>query len=217
MPFIEAENVAKVTVNMTLYGEVVTNNFYVRNATGWSTAELVDLANLVIAAWNDHMGPLQSNDLQYTSVTAVDLTTEEGAGVEIAFPALSGGDIVGDSAPGNVALAVRFKTGLRGRARTGKNYVTGIHEGNIVENEVTALWRDAVVAGYGDLRDDLVGAGYEHVVVSFYNGFTLVEFPDGTIRKVPTPRNEGLVTSVESYVADLALDSQRRRLSGRGI
>lgn len=217
MPFIPAENVAKITIVQSLFGQVITNNLYARNATGWSTEELVALADLIIAGWNDHMGPNQSNDIQYGSVLATDLTSEESAAVEIQFPALSGGDIVGDSAPGNVALAVRFKTGLRGRARTGKNFVAGIHEGVINENEVTALWRDAVVAGYGSIRNDLIGAGYEHVVVSFYDGFDLVEFPDGTTRKVPHPRDEGLVTPVESYVADLNLDSQRRRLAGRGI
>jgi hypothetical protein len=216
MAFIPAENVAKVTVNMEVHDQKVTNNLYVRNAAGWSTAELEALADLIILQWNDNFGPIQSVNCLYTSVIAVDLTEEEGAGVEISFPAASGGDVANPAMPGNVALAVRFKTGLRGRARTGKNFFTGLCESQQEGNEITLAVRDSIVAAYGLMRDDLQGAGYEHVVVSFYDGFTLVEYPDGTTRKVPTPRGEGLVTPVVSYVADTFIDSQRRRLAGRG-
>jgi len=41
--------------------------------------------------------------------------------------------------------------------------------------------------------------------------------PDGQIVKRPTGRATALITSVETYIANTDLDSQRRRLNGRGI
>lgn len=217
MPFIPAANTAQVTFKQTMHGNVVQNVFYVLNETGWSPAELTALCDIVIAWANAEYSTPLSTDLQFQSVAARDMTVVDGAGVEVNFPALSGGEAASPALPGNVALAVKFKTGFTGRNRNGRWFVAGLPEGSVNANTVTNVVRDDLVASFGQLRDDLLGAGYAHVVASFFNGTHLVELPDGQIVKRPTGRASALLTSIETYIANVDTDSQRRRLNGRGI
>jgi hypothetical protein len=217
MAFIPAENTARVTLNQSMHNNVVSNVFHVVNDTGWSPEELVALCNIVVTWANDHYGSNLSTDLQFVSVAARDMTTEDGPGVEVGFPALSGGDIASPGLPGNVALAVKLKTGFTGRNRNGRWFTAGLTESTVNGNTILDLTRDNIVIAMGQLRDALLGAGYTLVVASFFDGFDLVEFPDGTTRKVPTPRATALLTSVETFVANHDTDSMRRRLNGRGV
>lgn len=216
MPFIPAENTAQVRVNQTLHDEKITNTFYVSKNSEWGTADLQALADIFISWWNDDFSDNLSVDIGLSSVSARSMQAEDAPGVEIGAPPLSVGLGLGPAQPGNVALVVKHTTGLTGRNRRGRTYVGGLQDtsttGNVIEDAV----RDAIVLSFGELRTRLIAAGYVHVVASFYNGFTLVDFPDGTVRKVPTPRATALLTPVEAYLADNQLDSQRKRLAGRG-
>lgn len=217
MAFIPAANTARVTFQQSMHGNVVDNVCHVVNETGWSPEELTALCDLFILWGNDAYGSNLSTDLQFVSVAARDMTTEDAAGVEVGFPALSGGDIASPALPGNVALAVKFKTGFTGRNRNGRWFVAGLTEGNVNGNTVTDANRNLIVEAFGDLRIALNAAGYTLVIASYYDGTTLVDYPDGTIRKKPTPRATALLTSVETFVANVDTDSMRRRLNGRGI
>src|SRR5215204_1830316 len=217
MAFIPAVNTARVTFKQAMHGSVIQNVFYVLNETGWSPAELTALANIVKNWANDFYAIPLSTDLAFVAVSARDMTTEDAAGIEVAFSALSGGDSGSPGLPGNVALAVKFKTGFTGRNRNGRWFVAGLTEGTVNANTITEAARDNIVASFGELRDALLGAGYAHVVASFYDGTELVPLLDGQIVKRPIPRDTALMTSIETYVADLNTDSQRRRLNGRGI
>jgi hypothetical protein len=217
MAFIPALNTARVTLKQAMHGSVVDNVFHVVNETGWSPEELIALCNIVITWANDHYGSNVSTDLQFTAVAARDMTTEDAPGVEVGFPALSGGDIASPGLPGNVALAVKFKTGFTGRNRNGRWFVAGLAESSVNGNTIIDLTRDNIVIAAGQLRDALLAAGYTLVIASYYDGFILVDYPDGTTRKKPKPRATALLTSVETFVADSNTDSMRRRLNGRGI
>jgi hypothetical protein len=217
MAFIPAVNTAKVTLNQAMHGSTVNNVFHVVNETGWSPEELTALCEIVITWANDHYGSNVSTDLQFVSVAARDMTTDDAPGVEVGFPALSGGDIASPGLPGNVALACKFKTGFTGRNRNGRWFVAGLAESSVNGNTIIDLTRDNIVIAFGQLRDALLAAGYTLVIASFYDGTHLVDYPDGTIRKKPTPRATALLTSVETFVANTDTDSMRRRLNGRGI
>jgi len=217
MAFIPAANTAQVVFKQTLHGNVVQNVFHVLNETGWSPAELTALADAIILWANDNYSSNLSTDLQFVSVACRDMTVEDGAGVEVAFPALSGGELAFAALPGNVALAVKFKTGFTGRNRNGRWFVAGLTEGNVTGNVINDVNKNLILEAFGDLRTQLLALGYAHVIASFYNGTHLVEYPDGQIKKRPTARATALITTVETYLADSNTDSQRRRLNGRGV
>lgn len=216
MPFIPAENTAQVRVNQTLHGQKITNTFYVTKNAEWGTADLVALANLFISWWNDDLSDNLSVNLGLTSVSARSMQAEDAPGVEIAAPALSVGLLPEQAATGNVAFVVKHVTGLTGRNRRGRSFVAGLTEVQVEGNLVAALTRDTILVAFGELRDRLIAAGYVPVVASFYDGTALVPLGDGQIVKRPVPRDAALLTPIEGYVADVELDSQRRRLTGRG-
>lgn len=218
MPFIPAVNTAQLKVNQSLHGQTVQNVWYFTNETGWSTTELQALCNIVITWWNDHYADNVHSDLHLVSVSARDMTEPDAAGVEIQAPALSGGNLnTGGGLPGNVALTVKFKSGLTGRNRNGRTYLAGFSEEEVNGNAITDVRRDGILNAFGQLRDTITGAGYQPVVASFYDGTELVELPNGESRFKPVPRATALLTDIEQYTADTNLDSQRRRLAGRGV
>lgn len=218
MPFIPAVNTAQAKINQRLHGQTVQNVWYFKNETGWSSAELTALANLLITWWNDHLADNLHADMTLVSVLARDMTEADAAGVEIQAPPASGGNLLSSGGmPGNVALAVKFKSGLTGKNRNGRTYLAGFSEENVNGNTITDVRRDGILVAMGQMRDAVLAAGYEPVVASFYDGTELVDLPNGETVKKPTPRATALLTSIEQYTADTNLDSQRRRLAGRGV
>jgi hypothetical protein len=210
MPFIPALNTARVSVIQTWHNQQVQNVYHVQRGGAWDLAALNTLAEVFIDWMNEDLAPILSTDIQFQSIIARDLTTEEAAGVEVAFPPLSGGDVaVGGSVPGNVTVAVKHVTGLTGRSRRGRSFLAGMPNGALVGNTINEGLQDAIQAAFTELLGDVTAAGFEWVVASFYHGTN----PDGS----PTPRATAVMTPVTSVTVDPNLDSQRRRLNGRGI
>lgn len=217
MPFIPALNTAKVTVWQVLFNQKVSNTFYVEGPGPWGEASLTDLANTVIEAWNAHVGPLQTNECQYSHVTCRDMTTEEGFGVEIGFPTLSGGDRLGGGNPGNVAVACKLITNFSGRNRRGRLFLAGTTEDQTVGNALTDVAKAQIETNMRSLIQDVNAGVGDVVIASFYDGMALVDMPNGERLFKPVARPGGaLLTPVQNVVVDKFTDSQRRRLEGRG-
>lgn len=208
MPFIPAVDTARVCVNQTLHGQNICNVLHFFKAGGYSEADLTALANAVITAWNDNMAPAMSTDIQFTSVTARDMSAVDAEAVEVPFPALSGGDIVNVASPGNVAIVVSWKTGFAGRSRRGRTYLSGVSEDGITGNEINADRLASIRGLVTDFIADMTAAGFQLAIASYFSGV------DGN--GDPIPRATALVTPVLTAIVDKWLDSQRRRLQGRG-
>lgn len=210
MAFIPAVNTARCVFRMTQNGQVVQHVIHVQKATAWDQSSLTDLANLLITWWNDEYAPNAGNGLGLTGVQARDMTAEEAPAVEIGAPPLSGGDLNDEVMPGNVTLAIRFSSALSGRSRRGRAYQCGLTNAQVLSNEMILAARDAIVAGWAALKTTLDAASYTWVIASFYHGVD-------DVTKKPIPRATALLTPVTSVSADSFVDSQRRRLTGRGV
>jgi hypothetical protein len=155
---------------------------------GWFVAELL---------------PLLSNQYIFREVYAVSLDTETGPTATSNTSAGTVGGTPGDALPGSVALCVSFRTASRGRSFRGRNYVCGLVEPNVSGNGVAAPWAASVIGAYEGL---LVLSEYVNgpwVVVSRYTN--------------KQPRSLGIATQITDVVlVDTSVDSQRRRLPGRG-
>jgi len=111
--------------------------------------------------------------------------------------------------PNNVAVTVSFRTGLSGRFARGRNYVSGLSEDAVVLNTVDSAVLADIQAGYEALQDVASDNTSTWVVVSRFSGVD----GDG----VPIPRVEGVTTPITAVIiVDSIIDSQRRRLPGRG-
>jgi hypothetical protein len=201
MTFVPVPNTAQAELRWTVSDQLVENTLYFEHTGAILTADLVDLAGyLETWATTVFIGSMPSN-VVWRECYVTDLTTQTA---ETYTSNLEVGDAgtQGAAAPNNVTIAVSFRTAVRGRSGRGRNYVPAITAANVTANVVSSAFRNAIQSYYLNMQTSLP-AGWEWVVVSRYtNG---------------APRVTGQTYPVTAVVfSDSYVDSQRRRLPGRG-
>lgn len=190
---------------MTLYAQQIENTLYFRYSAEPTIEQLEALGDDLIDWWDLQYRQALSADLSLREVQVTALESSTASSVartpDIPLVGLDGAS----GSPGNVALAVSFRTVNRGRSFRGRNFVSGIPNDQIAGNTIQPAVIEAVQGAYVDLLDrhNTIGEG-QWVVVS--------RFTDGA------PRTEGVATTITSVsIVDPLVDSQRRRLTGRGL
>lgn len=210
MAFIPVANTVHVRLEGTLDRQQTINDLYFFQDGGITLPELQNLLANVWDWWNLSIVTLLSENFRSVAGHARDLTTQFGNAGDISTGTTNGGVAV-ESMSGNVAPCVSFRTGLSGRAFRGRNYIAGIPTSLVVLNTIDDGWAEDIIAAYSLLlpTGTVLPAGFSWVVVSRFSGTE----PDGS----PTPRLAGIATQVTTVLfTDKTVDSQRRRLPGRG-
>lgn len=211
--FVPVADVGEFVVVQQLFGENCLNVYHILKTGGWTSTSLATMATALISAYNDHIAGVQSSQCQYVIVRARDLTSASGAVAEVNFPPLSGGDLGDTPLPGNVAACVSHKTGLAGRSFRGRTYLGGIVKPGTTGNLLDSGYVTDILNAFDALDAGITAAGGTWGVVSKYSGYT--QTPP-KYKKVPTPRVAGIFTDIIDNSMDNRLDSQRKRLAGRG-
>lgn len=204
MPDVYNPNVAKVDVIHMWDGQRVENTLYFYATTEPVYADLLSLATAVRDYWQANMLPLMSSQVAFMEV---EVTKMEPVPAEYANVAALSPNIGADNnpaLPNSVTLAVSFRTGLTGRSYRGRNYWLGLTEPNVTNNEVSPGLAVNIVAAYSGMSGAAsIAPGWTWSVYSrIVNG---------------VPRETGLSQDVTSVsIVDYTIDSQRRRLPGRG-
>jgi len=200
--FIPVPNVAKVTMHYQLNLQEVENVHYFQKGDSWSSADLTDLTNVIEGAWVDNIMPQQPADLQLKYIEAVD---QERAGSFFDRRRVDTfGGLAQVSLPGNVTLSIKFDGGLVGRSHRGRMYWLQLAESQVVGDLVQTTPLGQILGGVEAFFEDIKASALapDHVVVSYcQEGAWLTE---------------GDTTVITSYSSDGIVDSQRRRLTGRG-
>ena len=203
MAFVPVPGVVQANVRFELADQLIENVLNFRyEGTPFGTAVLAIQTSLE-AVWWATLRPKISVAMTNTETYYTDLSDVAGpVDTQPPFPDATGGSGV-EYAPNNVAFVVTHRTANRGRSYRGRTYIAGISNDNIEGNEVIPAAVTAIVAAFNNLRTDLATSDILFTVVS--------RFHDGA------PRVEGLDTAVTlSLARDAFVDSQRRRLPGRG-
>jgi hypothetical protein len=156
-------------------------------------------------AWKTYMLPQLTSDYQLRETYAVDLTDNTaptGTATTSPFPE---GAVAEQAAPGGTCLAFSFRTDGRGRSSRGRNYISGFSEQVISGNNVNSVAQGVLLQALQDYFNTMAASalGLEHVIIS--------RIESGI------PRLNALVQTVTAItLVDGRLDSQRRRLTGRG-
>lgn len=209
MPFVPVPDTVMVEMRMTCHSQKVENTLYFTG--GFSDETLpAELALVMESWWTDNYAPLVSEDVTLVETVVTDLSSETGFQVSQAPALLTTGTISGfGSLPNNASLAVSFRTGQRGRAFRGRNYIVGITESQVERSEMDTTTANAWQAAYTAILDAVADLSCNWSVVSRFSGV------DGDGK--PIPREEGVASLVTNVViVDRVIDSQRRRLPGRG-
>jgi len=204
MPFIPVENVALAEIRCLIDQQHVENTLYFLLSAGWDEGTLTELGVALIEWWTDHIKPLVSSNLVLKEVVCTDLTSDTAPSMTSTPVLATTGDDSAEMLPLNCSLSVSFRTAGRGRSSRGRNYVVGLTGDAVDSNEANATFVDGITAAYQALS---FGGSFDldatWVVVS--------RFHDNA------PRTAGVATPVSAVVVvDNVIDSQRRRLPGRG-
>lgn len=202
MAFVPAANCALVELIQSLDGQVIENTFWVENGAGWNTTNLLTLAGVFKTWWGASWDIRVSSDLSLDKIKCTDHTTQTGPSIETVTGLPLTGAAAAGAAPNNVAVCVSFLTAQRGRAYRGRVYMAGFQEAIFTNSRIPTANAALYEADFAQLNTDLTTAGFTHVVVSRY--------------PVTGPRVAAIVTPITDYHVDLIVDSQRRRLPGRG-
>lgn len=168
-----------------------------RRASTYDLAALQLLVSEVSQWWINEIVPHLSQDYLFSSVYALDASSETGPTYTFNVPAGENGGIASPTMALNAALTVTFQTAQRGRSGRGRNYLSGLAEtwGNGVAWQANLV--APIGAGYVTLGTYLVGTNSIHVVASHYtNG---------------AERPQGVTFPVVSYRLNLPIYSQKNR------
>lgn len=204
MPNAYNSSVMKFELRYDWDNEEVENILYVATP---APANYSDVANTCIDLntwWSTEIKPLQANTVTLREIYGKVMIAGAAPEYTETTGLPSAGTKVGASQPNNVSLAISFRTGFAGRSFRGRNYIIGLVEGDVTNNQVGAAVLNAWQTAYQQL---LPAGGYLNFGVwSVYSQFT-----NGDLR--PT----GVATSIIAAVfTNDIVDSQRRRLPGRG-
>jgi hypothetical protein len=170
---------------------------------GWDADKLETICELLEAWATASYLPLLSNDIGLLRIYGRDLTTETSYVFDHPVSPPVGGGVVSPSLPNNVAITLAWKSGLAGRSQNGRMFVPGIAESSVTNNTIGGTLATGLITAGQALIDDLdTGTRFQVIVSRRQNGVVLAE---------------GTTTPVETAVlVDRVVDSQRRRLPGRG-
>lgn len=205
MAFQPAPGVARLETVYAIPGGIAENVFHIKTTDDWSAEFLESLCTTFEEWWRAEMKPIQSQDISLTTIKARDLTTEFASYFELPVTTDNDGDIASPVMPGNVTASIKWTTGLTGRSTRGRTYHIGLAESQCAGSEITSGQRTAMLAAYDALEGYLTAEepGWTMAVLSrVQNGATLPE---------------AIAYEITGMALDVFLDSQRRRLSGRGV
>jgi hypothetical protein len=203
MAFIPVVNCVMAELRFTLDGQKVENTLYFQRASAWTAPLGVLLGDHLYTWWVDNMAASLTDSLTLDSVHVTDLTAVDGFAVDFVPDVAETGVVGATSVPNNCAICISFRTEARGRTGRGRNYIMGMPQTHVTLNTLDTADGIAFVAAYNALPTVAGASAATWVVVS--------RFLDSL------PRDVGITRSITTVILlDLTIDSQRRRLPGRG-
>lgn len=190
-------------------GGVAENTLYFFNTEGWDVDSLEGAGDVLRDWWDAKIKPLTSTQVSLSMMRLTDLNSSTGAQITVVTGLPEAGTIASPVLPSNVTCAIAFRTHTRGRSYRGRNYFIGLTEMYVSGDAVQEPFLGSLQAAYNDLLTYCEEASFDWVVVSRYSGKNVVTGK-------PIPRASGVTTNVVAATVDATIDSQRRRLAGRG-
>lgn len=204
MAFIPVANTVAVETIFELDGQIVENTSYWEAVDVTPTlTEVQTLLDTIRGVVEEDLLPLLADAIKLVRLVGTLLTAVDSLSTTLNIsPAVSGG-VGGPFYPNNVSYTVSFLTSARGRSFRGRNYIAGLPVDAVSGNTVDSDFRTGLLAYYTGLRAEMSELGWQMVVVSRYANHA--------------PRVAGVTTPIDSFTTfDATVDSQRRRLPGRG-
>jgi len=203
MPSSLVPNTMQCDVIFLLFGQRVENVYHITSPDGVDAAVLSDCADAMETWAEDQWMGVVSEDVQLLGVEVKNLSIL-GGGVVTRAPATTVvGSYTSPSLPGNVSFCASARTEQTGRSHRGRKYVAGVPSSQRTGNLVSSAYALQVISVLNDLVAVLSAINQVLSVVSRIQDHIVL----GVAQTTP-------ITNFT--FTDLYIDSQRRRLTGRG-
>lgn len=202
MAFIPAPNAIRICLQMLWAGQTVEICIGILKSTAVTAGDLATVTTDLESWRQTEYVPLISSSIDFVQWYALSLTTATSPSLITPITVSAVGGAGATTVSNNVALVTTFQTDLRGRSYRGRVYTPGISTVDIASStEAGATIAFDLNTAYSQINSYLT-AGFSHVVISYQNNNVL--------------RSTAARTPVTGYRTEVRLDSQRRRLEGRG-
>lgn len=204
MPFVAAPNIVEVQFRYTYQGERAMNRIHVNVGAEPNAVVMSDLADEALAWWTSNIRTIVSDTLALREVYLKSLHAAVAPEVTVTAGLPSSGTMTVPPLPSNVSLAISLRSNQTGRSARGRWFWCGFAEDQIDGNLVTGGTITSIDAALTNLKNEIDALGHTWVIVSY--------------RSDNAPRVGGPVyfDVVNIAAVDPVVDSQRRRLPGRG-
>jgi len=204
MPFIPTPDCLQVEMIFNWDNQIVENVFHYDMGGGFNAADADMVAAAIKTAWDTTLKAQTAATCSLTKFRMTDVTTQTGFATEYATGLPIAGTKVSASMPNSVSVTIKKATAKRGRSYRGRMFFIGLTEDNVTNNIINSGLTTTFGNFFAAIDSIAISAGGPAIlsVRSLYNG--------------NAPRSEGILTPVTSFITDLVVDSQRRRLPGRG-
>jgi len=204
MAFQPAVDCAEAIISYATPGGINLNVVNFKYATVYDQEAIDDLAAAIDGVVGVDFLPLIAGDSVYVSTHVRGLaSTVDLESLNVASS--DNGGASGGALPTNAAYCLSLRTGLTGRSARGRFYtvaMTTAHQATA--DTVTTTYRDAWIAALESMQSAASGVGWTWGVLSRQN--------NGVVLSSAVLRAITVVFGV-----NLDIDSQRRRLAGRGM
>jgi hypothetical protein len=198
MPIPDAPTVARVAMLYTRDTRNFVNTFHVQKDTELVLSDLEAIATEALDWWETEFKQSQPSTIALTQIQVRKYDPDNPLAYDLPVIPPSVGSLAGAVAPGNTTSTLSWRTGLAGKKFRGRIYVPGIRESDTSDDDRIASPLMALLAaaatGFLD-RFGLVGSIYKAIVFH---------------------RATATGTRIITAVLENIIDSQRRRLPGRG-
>jgi hypothetical protein len=188
--------IAHVTMVFSRDSRIFENTFHLFKAAGWTLTTLMQAAVDTVSWWNLYYKFCCGNGV---ALTTVQIRLYDPAN-PLAFDQPVSPPVAGNQAAtmeaANATLTFSWRTGRAGRKERGRIYLVGLTEPSVNTNDTVTSAQLAQMAT----------AAAQFVSIIWSNGVVPAIFHRATATYTP----------INSYVLENVVDSQRRRLPGRG-
>lgn len=202
--FIPVPDTAMFELVFDQSGEFAENVYHVKHPGGWTEASLLETCGSFFDWWMTNTKIMTGIQVQLIKILGTDMSDQFGPRVEYVtdLPQV-GGLGSGDSVPNHVAVAIKWLTAKRGRSYRGRTYHCGLRSIHFTNNTLNGTYITSLRTAYTALITAVEGAGADRLVVASRYANKMA-------------RDPGVATDIIACTVDPIIDSQRRRLPGRG-
>lgn len=204
MAFISTPNCVRTDIQFLIDSQQVHNVIWAQRSANWTQAEREDLNDAIHTWWTGTAKSFFPPQIALTQINTVNQESDSAPSSLLVISPVEPGTSASTAVPNNVAACCTLRTALRGRSYRGRIYLAG-NPTTDLQDQIS--WTTGALANFivilQALNSAITALGAIWVVVSKFHN--------------KVARVAGVPTAITAISVDSFVDSQRRRLGGRGV